>query len=128
MKRLFKFLTTAIATTLALCIGKVDAQAQTKEVIINLAPLDGVQITPDNLFSFGIQSGLAGTVNAKVNGTLRYRQSGLSFSYSFNTRLHQGMNMLDGNSIRPAWTFSSGAFKELFIDYKRLPEGTYEYV
>ena len=101
--------------------------AQGKDIVINLAPIDGLQLSPDNLFSFGIQSGMPGSVNAAVKGTLRYRQSGLSFSYTFNTVLRPGMNMPDGNAIHPVWTFSSGAFRELFQDYKCLPEGTYEY-
>jgi len=95
-------------------------------VIVNLSPLDGIPLTPKNIFSFVLQSNLP-TTQAEVKGTLRYRQSDLSFSYSFRTTLRQGMNRIDGAGVHPSWTFPGSAFRELFMDYHILPQGTYEY-
>ena len=57
-------------------------------LIINLAPIDGIDITPDNIFNFQVQSGVSGALSATVNGTIRYRNSNLSLSYSFKCTLH----------------------------------------
>lgn len=127
MKQLFRIITTSIAAMLLLCGSPGTATAQSRELIINLASLDGVPLTPENIFSFGIQSAFSSATNATVKGTVRYKQSGLSFSYSFNTILRGGMNMIEGGAIHPAWTWSSNALRELFQDYHTLPEGTYEY-
>jgi hypothetical protein len=96
-------------------------------VIISLAPLDGVALTPENIFSYGIQSTISAPIDVTVKGTLRYRQSGLSFSYTFPTTIRQGMNSIDAGAVHPMWTFSSTAFEELFKNYHILPQGTYEY-
>lgn len=96
-------------------------------MVINLSTLDGVALTPENIISYSIQSTAASPVEAVVNGTLRYRQSGISASYSFRTTLRSGINRIESGSIRPEWTFSSSAFREVFMNYHFLPEGTYEY-
>lgn len=95
--------------------------------VINLSMLDGIALTPENVFSYTIQSTASSPTQALVKGTLRYRQNGLSFSYSFRTALRSGINRIESGSIHPDWTFSSSAFRELFMDYRVLPQGTYEY-
>ena len=114
------------AMLLLALFGSSSANAQTAGLTINLSPLDGVAITPENLFSYIIQSGLPAT-EAQVKGTLHYRQSDLSFSYSFRTLIRPGMNQLSAGSVHPQWTFSGTPFRELFMDYHLLPQGTYEY-
>lgn len=96
-------------------------------VIVNLAPLDGVELTPDNILGYQIQSNLPAATQAQITGTVRYRQSGLSFSYSLNYTIRPGVNMIDAALVHPKWTFSSSPLRELFQDYKKLPQGAYEY-
>jgi hypothetical protein len=113
---------------LLLCIGFMPAFSQTGNgIVVNLAPLDGVVLTPENIFSFGIQSNIAAPTDVIVKGTLHYRQSTLSFSYTFPTTIRQGMNNIDAAAVNPKWEFSGQAFRELFRDYHILPQGTYEY-
>jgi len=97
-----------------------------KNIIINMAAIDGVDITPDNILNFQVQSGFP-TNNATIKGVLHYRGSNLSLSYTFNYTLHEGMNVIAGDMVQPQWQFSSPALRELFLIYKMLPEGTYEY-
>jgi hypothetical protein len=101
--------------------------AMAQSTLINLSALDGVGLTPENIFSYAIQSTAPSGVEALVKGTVRYRQSGLSFSYSFRTTLRPGMNRIEGSAVHPDWSFSSGALRDLFLDYRVMPEGTYEY-
>jgi len=79
------------------------------------------------VFSYTIQSGLPAAANARIKGKLTYRTTGQSFSYSYEYTLRPGMNVIDPGFVRPQWTFSSAALKELFLEYKKLPAGTYEY-
>ena len=100
---------------------------QAQQVLVNLSPVDGIELTPDNVFNYQIQSSMTKAMNAVVKGKLVYRANGLSFNYTFPYTVRPGVNMIDPSSIHPQWTFSSSAFKELFNDYKKLPTGTYEY-
>ncbi len=104
--------------------GRLHAQVA---MMLNLSPLDGITLTPDNVFGFAVQSNMPAATEAVVKGSLRYREGGHYFSYTFRTTLRPGMNRFDGASIRPEWTFSGSAFRELFQDYRVLPQGTYEY-
>lgn len=96
-----------------------------QNIIINLASVDGIPVTPDNLFNYQIQSSGPGKV--QVKGSIRYRNSNLFLTYSFPYTLRQGINVLSVDDIHPQWQFSSGGLQELFFTYKVLPEGTYEY-
>jgi len=96
-------------------------------IIVNMAPVDGVDITPDNIFNFQIQSKLAGANNAVIKGTLRFRNSNLQMSYTLNYTIHQGINTPGTEQINPQWQFSTTALRNLFMTYKRLPAGVYEY-
>ena len=116
---IFRYLCIALLSLLPL------AGRGQQNIIINMAPIDGLPITPDNIFNYQMQCTGSGT--AQVKGTIRYRNSNLSISYSFNCTLRQGLNMLTADEIHPQWQFSSGALQELFFTYKMLPEGTYEY-
>lgn len=94
-------------------------------IIINLSPVDGVDLMPDNLFNFQIQSDRS--TPAIIKGTVRYRSSPLYFSYTFNYNLKQGLNTIISDMQHPSWQFSSTALRELFMTYKKMPAGTYEY-
>jgi hypothetical protein len=96
-------------------------------LVVNLAPLDGIALTPENIFSYTLQSNMSAATEARIRGSVRYRQSGLSFSYTFHTRLTPGLNRIDPGTIHPEWSFSGSALRELFQDYHILPQGTYEY-
>jgi len=98
-----------------------------ENILINLAPVDGLDLTPDNIFQYQIQSGLKRSSDALIKGTIRYRNSDMRISYQFSYTLQPGINIIDTRLISPRFTYSSAALKELFEQYKKLPEGIYEY-
>jgi len=106
----------------------ISAPAQLGSVIVNLATLDGIELNPNNVFNFNIINNEKETRNVKVTGTIRFRQSTLNATYTFDARLYAGNNQFSINTVHnPQWSFSSNALKELFNDYGKLPQGTYEY-
>ena len=98
-----------------------------QQIIVNTAPLEGLDITPDNMWSFQIQSMESKDIRSRIEGHIRFRNSDHSIKYSFMYTIKPGMNLFDGKSVQPAWSFSSGALRELFMEYKVLPQGTYQY-
>jgi hypothetical protein len=92
---------------------------------INMAAIDGITITPDNILNYQVQS--SARCSVAVKGVIRYRNSGLNLSYTFNTTLSPGLNTFNMDVVRPGWNFSSSALRELFMRYKLLPAGTFEY-
>lgn len=96
-----------------------------QNIIVNLTPIDGIAITPDNIFNYQMQC--TGSGNVMVRGVIRYRNSALNISYTYKTTLNQGLNVIGLDLVHPQWQFSSGALKELFLTYKMLPVGTFEY-
>jgi hypothetical protein len=101
--------------------------SRAQSVIINMAPVDGIDITADNALSFQVQSTFNGSTNALVKGLIRFRNSDMRISYEFRTILQPGINSFSADVVHPTWNFSSSALRELFKDYKILPQGTYEY-
>jgi hypothetical protein len=97
------------------------------EVFVNMAMVDGVDLTPDNAFNFQIQSGLKQTSHSLITGTVKFRGSDLRISYRFEYDLRPGLNIIDASAIHPQYEYSSPALRELFVQYKKLPEGIYEY-
>lgn len=107
---------------------KQPACAQQINMIVNLSSVDGIEITPDNVFNFQIINNENRNRNIDVRGTLVYKNTGLRFSYTFNTTVYPGMNTFSqGKVISPVWNFSDNAFKDLFFEYRKMPQGTYEY-
>jgi hypothetical protein len=103
-------------------------RAQSQNIIVDLSMLDGIEINSENVFNYQIINNGGRPRDAMVVGTLRYRNSELRFSYSFNTTLQNGNNVFSKNNvISPSWDFSSSALRELFLTYNKLPQGTYEY-
>ena len=98
-----------------------------QQLIVNMAPTEGVSLTPDNVLSFQVQSTFSASTNATISGDLHYKATNLYWHYTFTQLLHPGLNTINVNPLAIQWTFSSSAFRELFMDYKKLPEGTYEY-
>jgi hypothetical protein len=96
-----------------------------QNILINMAPIDGLPLTPANVFNYHVQS--SGQVKVDVKGAIRYRNSNMSITYTFSYSLKQGINVIHPDDIHPQWQFSSSALQELFTSYKILPEGTYEY-
>jgi hypothetical protein len=99
-----------------------------QQVTVNLGMLDGLDLIPGNIFNYQVLNNSGKTQSALVKGTLRYRGSRLQMAYTFSTILQPGMNVFSKDKVgNPAWTFSDNALKELFFNYARLPQGTYEY-
>lgn len=125
MKEMSKHYLWILAACLLCCtFSRTHAQA---EVLVNLAPVDGIDITPDNILNFQIQSNLTKNSNALIKGTIRYRKSDLKISFQFEYMLRPGINIIPADRIRPQYDYSSSALKELFEQHKRLPQGIYEY-
>ncbi len=122
MKQYFKM----IFTSLLLSLGSLVCQAQA-DVIVNLAPVDGIDLTPDNLFNYQIQSGFSKRTHALIKGSIQFRKSALRISYRFEYDLQPGVNMLSSQMIQARLEYSAPALKELFEQYKKLPQGIYEY-
>lgn len=97
------------------------------DLFVNMALLDGLGITPDNLLNYQIQSNLTKATRVQVLGSIRYRNSTLSVSYKFDYTLQPGVNNISTSGISPAIVYSDPALKSLFEQYKMLPEGIYEY-
>lgn len=97
-------------------------------ITVNLGVLDGSEVNSRNVFDFQVINNSNYSGDALIRGTLRYRNSPLQFNYSFHANLHSGLNQFSNEQVSsPTWNFSSNAFKELFFNYNKLPEGTYEY-
>jgi hypothetical protein len=95
--------------------------------IVDLSAVDGVDITPDNIFNYTVQYTGTAPVEMLVKGVIHYRSSDLGLEYSFRTRLQPGINSFNSDKLSPQFQFSSSALKELFLIYKMLPFGTYQY-
>lgn len=116
------------AIWLLITLIAVGLGAHAQSIIVNMGTLDGTEVNSNNVFDFQVINNSSYRGDATITGTLKYRNSPLRFSYSFNTSLHSGTNSFNKNTVgNPNWTFSSSAFKELFFNYNKLPEGTYEY-
>lgn len=108
-------------------VGVTFNEAKAQGVIVNTAILEGLDITPDNMFGFQIQSYESRNIPCKIEGKIIFRNSDHSISYDFNYTVAPGLNMLDASLINPRWNFSSAALRELFMYHKVLPQGTYQY-
>ncbi|UZJ63998.1 hypothetical protein OKW96_16520 [Sphingobacterium sp. KU25419] len=119
-----KLLTGILLLPLMLAVAHVHAQ---QNVVVNMAMVDGLDITPDNILNFQVQSGLDRSSNALIKGTIVYRKSNLRVSYTFQYRLQPGLNIIPKDQVRPQFTYSTPALKELFEQHRKLPQGIYEY-
>ena len=112
---------------LLLLLVTLSARCQ-ENMFVNLSRLDGIDITPDNIFNFEIINNVGISKDVTIKGILSYKQSRLNFSYSFKTQLVIGKNSFSKDKvINPVWQFSDPALRELFFNYKKLPQGNYEY-
>lgn len=96
-----------------------------QHIMINMALIDGIQINAENILGYQVHSSFSQQV--EVKGSIRYKGSGLSLSYLFDCPLRAGENSFNTSTAHPKWQFSSPALQELFLNYRILPEGTYEY-
>jgi len=97
------------------------------EIIVNMAPVDGIEITPDNLLSFQVQSTMKRNTTALFKGTIIFRNSGMRIGYEFTYTLQPGINIIPAGMVQPRFTYSTNSLKELFELYRKLPQGIYEY-
>lgn len=115
-------------TTLILVLLQVVVKGFSQgDIFVNMAMVDGVDLTPENLFSFQIQSGLTKSSRSLIKGNIKFRSSDLRIAYRFEYDLKPGINIIPANAIHPQFEYSSQALRELFERYKKLPEGIYEY-
>lgn len=98
-----------------------------ENVLINLAQLDGLDITPDNILNFQIQSFLKKSTRVSIEGIIHYKDNQERINYQFSMDLEPGMNFISANKVNARFTYSSSAIKELFEQYKKLPSGIYQY-
>jgi hypothetical protein len=112
--------------SLAILLSLQSATAQ-QSLFINMAQVDAVELTPDNIFNFTIQATGSGVAAAVVKGTVRFKNSPVSFTYTLRQEMHPGANTINTATAHPQWQFSSSTVQELFMIYKTLPGGSYEY-
>lgn len=98
-----------------------------ENILVNLSLLDGIELTPDNLFNYQVINNSGSSKEVLLKGTVRYRNSPLRFSYTFTTVINAGIHQLLKERVHPDWEFSEQGLRELFFNYKKLPQGTYEY-
>jgi hypothetical protein len=67
------------------------------------------------------------TTHALISGSIRYRNSPMRITYKFEYNLQPGMNNLSTAGVKPTMQYSDPALRELFGQYKTLPQGIYEY-
>lgn len=109
-----------------LVMGQINAQQL--NMMVNLSAVDGIEVTPDNIFNYQIINNEGKAKDISVSGILVYKNSALRLSYTFSTTVYPGINNFSKeNVMNPNWNFSDNAFRELFFDYRKLPQGTYEY-
>jgi hypothetical protein len=113
---------------LLLLITAHPAHAQFSGITVDLSMVDGIELNADNAFNYRINNQKGKTVQAEITGHLQYRRSAMMFTYKYTTSLQPGITTISRTTIpAPAWTFSDNALKELFFNYGKLPQGTYEY-
>ncbi len=99
-----------------------------QKIFVNLSGLESQELTPDNIFNYQISNNTGSAKQADITGTLRYKNSGMRFSYVLHLQLSSGVNNLSKDKGKSAtWDFSESALRELFFNYGKLPQGTYEY-
>lgn len=114
----------------SICLGflYLSLSAQPVSVIVNVGTLEGIEITPQNVFNYSIVNNEGRSKDVLVKGSLIYRNSPLRFTYSYKATLQPGMNSFSRDIVHdPQWFFSSTGLQELFFTYGKLPQGTYEY-
>jgi hypothetical protein len=106
-------------------ISNLPTSVSGQAITVNMGAIDGIALSPQNILNYQVYSTMAG--NVKVKGTIRYRTSNLSASYTFTTAVREGLNVFSPDHVHPQWQFSSSVLQELFFTHQVLPEGTYEY-
>lgn len=106
---------------------QIVSRATGQGLVVDMGPVDGMELRPGNVLGFRVQNRGNSAVQAEISGRVQYRRSSMSFSYRFSAILQPGSNTFQQQVNSAAWTFSDPALKELFFTYGKLPEGTYEY-
>jgi hypothetical protein len=114
-----------VLSLLLLC-GVFHTHAQ-QRMVLNLGMVDGVALSKTNLFDYQVISSLGSSRTATLNGQIRYRNMPYTVGYSIDLSIQPGVNNIREAAERARMTYSSGAMKELFEQYGKLPEGIYEY-
>lgn len=125
----FSSLPRILIWVLLMCLIREPVSAQGQGgVTVDMSLIDGLELSPGNIFSYRLQQHGTETKSYLVKGTVVYRKQALSFSYSYRITLQPGSTQVSRDLVGSAsWTFSSPALRELFETYNKLPQGTYEY-
>lgn len=116
-----------IKSMLVWVMSAIGPPVSAQHITVNLSMLEGLDITPNNLFNYDIHSGMTHSIPCEVEGEIRFRQTEHYIKYRYTVALNPGINHLGAKNIYPTWTFSSPALRELFEQYHVLPQGTYQY-
>lgn len=109
-------------------LAALPGRAQLSAVEADLSLIDGIELTPDNIFNLRIRNSGSQARQVDISGRVYYRRSNLYFSYKFQTTVQPGMNSISRAAIpNPQWSFSEPGLRDLFLTYSKLPQGTYEY-
>ncbi|MFA6152613.1 MAG: hypothetical protein WC716_14915 [Chitinophagaceae bacterium] len=104
------------------------ASAQIRDMDVDMAMIDGVEINSENIFNYRINNMTSQSQQVDVLGRVHYRRSGLWFTYRYSMTVQPGYTQISRSSIpTPVWAFSETGLKDLFQTYNKLPQGTYEY-
>lgn len=104
------------------------AAAQIRDMDVDLAMIDGVEINSESIFNYRINNMTSQSQQVDVLGRVHYRKSGLWFTYRYSMTVQPGYTQISRSSIpTPVWAFSEAGLKDLFLTYNKLPQGTYEY-
>jgi len=103
------------------------SNAQASQLTVDLSGVDGIELSPGNVFNYRIDNRSNQSQQVTVTGRLQYRRSNLGFTYKYTALLQPGNNDMRNNAHSPSWTYTDNALRELFQTYNKLPQGTYEY-
>jgi hypothetical protein len=110
---------------LLLLLPTVASQAQS--FLVNLASLDGIELKRGNILNYQVINNTGKPERLLVHGSVVFRREGLRFTYDGTINTEPGVNTVASLLSSPAWQFSSPGLKDLFMQYDKLPQGTYEY-
>ena len=125
MKTLFQ--TVLVMLLLAVGGSRVGAQQGSLPLLIDLSPVEGRELTPQSALDYRIVHSGATPIEVRIIGTIRHRDQKMYLKYEFTRRLQPGMNLIADSRSGISWQSDNSGLRSLFVDYGRLPQGTYEY-
>ena len=113
---------------LLLLIAGGDAMGQgSLPLLIDLSPVEGRELTTQSALDYRIVHNGTTPIEVRIKGTIRHRDQKMYLKYEFTRRLQPGMNLIADSRSGINWQSDNSGLRSLFVDYGRLPQGTYEY-